>query len=64
MPAWGDCTGNALSCLGRAECFGDDNYVTCVPPTSANSSVTYVDTSADSQTSSPSKGCSAKSEFC
>ena len=64
MPAWGDCIGNVLSCLGPAECFGDDNYATCVPPTNANSSVTYVDTSDDSQTSSPSKSCSAKSEFC
>jgi len=30
---WGECTNETSNCCSPAECFGDDNYSTCVPPT-------------------------------
>merc|ERR1711902_403875 len=34
----GECTSNQASCCGPAECFGDNSYASCVPPSDTTSS--------------------------
>merc|ERR1712152_40703 len=59
---WGDCTSDASSCCGPAECFGSITK-SCVPPFTETSIPTTSPTIFQ-MTSPPSEGCSAKGEPC
>merc|ERR1712228_854246 len=59
---WGDCTSDASSCCGPAECFGSITK-SCVPPFTETSIPTTSPTIFQ-MTSPPSESCSAKGEPC